>query len=818
MHQKISSPVTYAILSLAVAANVLGGFYWIQRNVVLVGHDASGYLGTSLEYYKFFDSLSLQTLFQAFTYHDYRPTALFIAVQPFFRVFGANMDTAQYINILSLGVVIVLTYVLGRLIAGSPVGLFAALMVGFLPMMTAMSRLFYSEMLLTVAVMFNLLALYKNRSFLSRRWAVAWGVSLGVGLLVKWTAPIYLGLPALWLLWKSGVIHAQFHALRYFRVDLKRLLLASMAGLGISLIWFWPNRALAQTFPLGDALLIGWVLLLTPMFYAWMSPSSKLSNWWLGALLGVAIASLWYLPHIDFVSRLLQEDQARGQAARGLFTAASHLSYFRYIYDFHFGALAFWLIIPAALWPWAQALWRRRSLNPEADLLWLSLASTYLVLVIIAQRNPRNLVPLLPLVAILAVIALWSYNRTLRIALGVAWMTVLIVQWGVFTFDGLSGVYNITVRLWVAEDYSAQPASNKTDPGYWIGPDVLEAIAAYAPRGQRIGMLVNTHQIHRGALRYLNDALGYDVEIVPLTKAESQGWYDLLSTQWVLVKDGDNRNVEEPGYSLISRVLGDDPLFQLLYKKVAEYPLPDGDTVYLYHRTQEPGRPKDLPLRLEQTRAVADAIERAWSDNAHLIYATPELAIWVGIHDPVRERITVIGPDERTVGERLSPIFGTLLVVLDYEAEEVQAWLDQNAYRTYETGDDFASVAIYGRPQKSLHDISVEAGWPDVDIVGLRSFETISPGEVLPVETALEGAMSVDSKISVRVLDESGTAIATHDRPLTSADRFGLFIPPDTQPGTYNVVAVRYDPSSGEIMLTGTGAESAFLMNVVVIP
>ena len=177
MHKKMPPLVTYTILFLAIAVNVLGGFYWVQRNIVLVGHDASGYLGTSLEYNKFLDSLSLQTLFQAVTHHDYRPPALFMAVQPFFHIFGATMDAAQYVNILALSVVIALTYALGRAVANSSVGLFAAVMGGVLPMMTAMSRLFYSEMLLTAAVAFNLLALYKNRSFSNRSWAAAWGVA-----------------------------------------------------------------------------------------------------------------------------------------------------------------------------------------------------------------------------------------------------------------------------------------------------------------------------------------------------------------------------------------------------------------------------------------------------------------------------------------------------------------------------------------------------------------------------------------------------------------------------------------------------------------
>ena len=71
--------------------------------------------------------------------------------------------------------VILLTLGLGWQVTNRWSALFAAALVAFLPMMAAMARLFYTEMLLTAAVAFNLLALYKSRVF-SRR-----GCDGGVG-------------------------------------------------------------------------------------------------------------------------------------------------------------------------------------------------------------------------------------------------------------------------------------------------------------------------------------------------------------------------------------------------------------------------------------------------------------------------------------------------------------------------------------------------------------------------------------------------------------------------------------------------------------
>ncbi len=54
-----------------------------------------GYLGTTLDYYVALQRVNLQTLFGALTGDDYRTPALYIAVQPFLRLFGPTADGAQ---------------------------------------------------------------------------------------------------------------------------------------------------------------------------------------------------------------------------------------------------------------------------------------------------------------------------------------------------------------------------------------------------------------------------------------------------------------------------------------------------------------------------------------------------------------------------------------------------------------------------------------------------------------------------------------------------------------------------------------------------
>ena len=253
------------------------------------------------------------------------------------------------------------------------------------------------------------------------------------------------------------------------------------------------------------------------------------------------------------------------------------------------------------------------------------------------------------------------------------------------------------------------------------------------------------------------------------------------------MKDGDNHDVEAPGLALIQRILDGDPLFHSLYQEAARYPLPGGETAYLYHRPVGPGRPTDLPLQLEQTKAVADAIVQAWSPHATLLYSDPGTAVWVGAHDPATERVHVLSGDLGADEPLLAGLHDTLLVVWNHDAQALSDWMNQNAYRAFEVGDDFASVAIYGRPQTPLTALDATAAWPDVTLQSLHAQPTLAAGQVLPLEIMLNTTATRELKLSLRLLDAAGAVVASHDRPLQPQDRYGLFVPPDAAPGSYRL-------------------------------
>lgn len=789
-----------------VLLNVGGHLYWIAHNVVLIGRDASGHLERTAQIATLLTRITPQTLFQALIFHDYRPPALYLAAQPFYAWLGRSMDSAQVTNIVLMALVLLLTYVLAVQMLARPLALLAVALTAGWPMLMGMSRLFYTENFLTVVILFNLWALLQSDGFRRRSWALVWGVTLGLALLVKWTAPIYLVLPTLFVL----------------RNELRTLLFERNAGWGrISVIWsklllavgvavvlttllYLPNRTTIQELLLGDWIAVGWVLLLTLFVYCYWLPHTVGYNWLTALCLGVALAGFWYLPRIDFLTRL--NDVAFGtdrgnQEAFNLWRLTNYTRYFGFMVEEHLGLLAALVILPAGLVPWVLRLrgWRRA--RPGSAVLWLVLLSTYLFLAPLAQATERNLTPILPILAILLADALRAYPRWLGGVLGVAWIGVLAFQFGLYTFDAATPFYQRTASLWAKSEYLVQPASGTTDPGYWIGPDVLATIMQTSehPTAEKpvtLGMLIDSWEIHRGVLRYLIAEQQLPIALMALTETESRGWSEMMENQWVLLKDGANPQVAPPGQALLQRLQAGDPLFPLLYQAVKRYPLPTGETATLYQRAVGSPRPQDFPVVLIETARLADAINAWWSAGDTLFFSDRDVATWVGIHDLVADQIFIPQTEAESAETLLAATTGLIFAVTRYDTPQVHGYLDATSDFVQAMGDGEFRLALFWRGTEPLVPLPVTGDWGDVQITALRTMMSLIAGQVLPVELDATGQTDGARKVSVRLVNPAGEVVAQADAALTNQMRVNLFVPPHHLPGTYRLVAVAYDPNS----------------------
>ena len=796
-------------LGLLILVNASAHLYWLNRNVVLIGRDASGHLERTAQLANLLTQITPQTLFQALTFTDYRPPALYLAAQPFYGWFGHTMDSAQLTNVALMAVILLLTYALAMQVVSPVIALLATAMTAFFPILMGMSRLYYTENFLTAVLLLNLLALVKGDGLRRRRWALVWGLTLGGALLVKWTAPIYLVLPTLWALRDElRTLWAQRTAWRHkVTIAWPKLLLALALAAVLALLVYWPNQATIRAFLLGDWIAVGWFILLTLFFYTYSQSPKVLNNGLTALWLGIVLASFWYLPRIDFLTHL--NDVAFGtdrgtQEAFDLWRLTNYTRYFLFLGREHLGLLATLVILPAGLLPWLGRVRGWAQARPGIVFLWSVLLSTYLFLTPLAQATERNLTPILPVLAILLAEALRAYPRWLGISLGVAWVGVLAGQFGLYTFDSATAFQQRTAALWAQSEYLVQPARGVTDPGYWIAPDVFTTILQTTakngglPAGKPVtlGMLIDSWEIHRGAFRYLIAEQQLPIELMALTEASSRGWSELMANQWVLLKDGDNSQVAAPGQALLQRIQNGDPLFTALYHAVKRYPLPTGETAVLYYRAVGAPRPQDFPVLLIETAKLADAINAWWRPGATLFFSDPDVATWVGIHDLVADRILIPQKPAESAATLLADATGMILAVTRYDTQQVHDYLGATSDYVQQVGDGEFKLALFWRGTAPLTVLPVTADWGDVQITDLRTTTPLTAGEVLPVELAATGQTDGTRKVSVRLIDSRGTVVAQTDTTLVPQMRVMLFAPQAKTAGSYTIAVILYDPNT----------------------
>ena len=814
---RTSRPWLFALLLGLITLLAGGGnLLWVRTNVVLVGRDATAYFGKALEQFALLSILNPQTLFQAVTSDDYRAPAIYLAAQPFMSLFGPSADGAQMLNVLLGAAIVPLTYMLARQVATAWTSLFAALLVALLPMIAAMGRLFYTEALLTVAVTVCLIALYRCHGFARRDWALVWGVGLGVGMLTKWTLPLYIGLPTLWMLYatrrelRAGAI----------RLRWRSVLLALVVALGFVLLWYWPNRAALANFVLGGWIFWAWLVTAFMATYVMLEGRGPLPHFAAALLLAAWIASLWYLPYVNIVNKMLAYEESYGSAYQGIFALNTYTRYFNYFVNEHLGRLATWIIAPIVLFPWLRELVRRlrkhRSdgrLWRNTTLLWLSLLLTYVGLALLAQANARNLVAVLPALCVLAALALADYRPPLRNLLGTVVVGVLLTQWLVLTVDRFAPLYAMR-SLW-AGSYASPPAFGPTDPAYAIGPQILKELAAHGPDRQEVGMLVNSNWLHRGSLRNTVREENLPVQIRDLTEADAT-WTRLITSPWLLAKDGENRDVEPEGKALIARI-ATDPLFARLFAPERVWEVPTGDRVTLYRRSAGPDFAAEPAGATEQAAAAVDLVHNGWSEHATLVYTGLDRAAWISRADPPAERSVLAFDAAGLTVDALAPLTGTLFVVLEPDMGKAVRRLDAEAYKVADAGGDFVWVSVYGKPDRPLEPVAVEAAWRGHMLEALQTLVTLRPGEVIPLDVRFAGSTG-DLKWSVRLVAGDGTIVAASDRVLAPSDRFGLLIPPATAPGVYALVAVAYDPATLAPIPADDGRDTVRLTEISVQP
>lgn len=600
------------VLGGLILFHAINNWIWLNKNVMTRGWDRAAALVNSLYYNQTLSHFSFQTLFTALTQDQIRPPLFGLSMALMYKPFGTSPDVAVMVNSLYLVMLVLATYGIGARLRGRSLGMLAAVLVSLTPLLFAMSRYSYFEFSLTAFVILSIYLLLASQRFEKRGYSLILGVSLGLGVLIKRTFPIFVLGALMVVVLQAKLPGKLWTGLRARpRLRWRDLGLAIVGGGLLSALWVLPNSESIQSLPAGSWLFALWWIIAAIAIFLLLQPPGVVTNFFTCCAVALALASLWYLPHSDFINRALRAgwgvNDPRGRTI-DLLSPSTYVDYVKSIV-YAFSPFYILLLLLAGSLLLIYLIRRRRRFLPEPwwDWNWwcilVSLLLAYGILSTSIYKEHRAITPLLPFLGIiLAGILMALPWRRLRGALIVLAIGFGFVQYFAISYTGAHALVQWTnfsrpllgqKGLFAQGQYLEVPDSGLNDPGYYIAGDVLRRVEAtrLAEGWETIslGVLAGSSHVHVGMFAY-DQILHYPaiesenpVQAFPDEPAYDKAFgYDYV----VVLSEGSRGAAVREAVDLI---LGERrSQFEQAFKLEKVYPLPDGSEVYLYRRRARP--------------------------------------------------------------------------------------------------------------------------------------------------------------------------------------------------------------------------------------
>jgi 4-amino-4-deoxy-L-arabinose transferase-like glycosyltransferase len=369
MHRWLSPHLEKLLLGFIFATLSISTIAWTLRDQTPPAWDPSDHLRYAYDYYRLVAHADFSGFAREFfsTRHFYAPLVHLVSAAVFL-VFGASKLTGIFVNLLSLAAMLwAISWMSRYLYSKTPdAGLsdaspdWAAVTLSVLPALLAACYHFSAWLLhdafldfpLTAAVTVSFALLIRAGDFRVPHQAVAFGVAAGIGLLVKQTFAFFFVLPALYVV---------------IRVLLTR-----------------DRRAIL--------------------------------NLALAAVAMIAVASLWYGPHLQDVIAIYRENRqaAVNENEAPLFTFDSNFFYVHAL-------LSMQMQLPLAVIFVAGLVYSLLRCRKQSVLLYLWILSGIACFALVANKDVRYTAPVLPAAALISVCWVREFKpgvATLRTALG----------------------------------------------------------------------------------------------------------------------------------------------------------------------------------------------------------------------------------------------------------------------------------------------------------------------------------------------------------------------------------------------------------------
>ncbi|MCA9432608.1 MAG: glycosyltransferase family 39 protein, partial [Candidatus Omnitrophica bacterium] len=398
-------------------------------------YDAANHTNIAMEIRDHFDRFepSLAWFDELYEISSYYPPCYHLFAAVCLKIRPQTLDSVRLPNLFFLGVLMLSVYLLGNLLFDSKTGLLAGILISLFPVVHGLTREIYVDLAVLAWSAAGAYLVLASDRFGRKGIAFLFGVVCGFGLLTKWTFPVFIGFPVLWVF--SGmflpVAPGRFISGFFSNIaeedrgaDLYRAGLFLVGWVGVLYCFVSLFRGSGSFIFLSVLSLVFIGLLIGAAKQ--LSFSRGFASHWdearrptpplASSLIGIVIASIpalliagpWYLKHFGFIasegSRVLTEAaQVRGMAE--VQTLDSMLYYFLTL-ESHQLRLPLWLLAIASI----LTILFGKNRNPSAWFLLGTFGLSYLVMSSLWVKDPRYFTPAIYPIPIL--IAWWLLSRS----------------------------------------------------------------------------------------------------------------------------------------------------------------------------------------------------------------------------------------------------------------------------------------------------------------------------------------------------------------------------------------------------------------------
>lgn len=229
---------------LAALAALLLACTWlsvhaVNRDTVPMAADAAGYYRTTLTLDRLLEQGRTREALARLLQAEVRPPLPQLVTVATYRLLGERSQRVARLSILPfLWLLLLATYGLGARLKDRETGVVAAALLAGFPQVIGFSRSYWMDLPLAAVTALSLWALLSSDGLRRRGTALLFGLTLGLGLLTKYTFPVFVGGPALYLALRGL---RQAHGRRARRLRVENICLALLVTAALAAFWYVPS-------------------------------------------------------------------------------------------------------------------------------------------------------------------------------------------------------------------------------------------------------------------------------------------------------------------------------------------------------------------------------------------------------------------------------------------------------------------------------------------------------------------------------------------------------------------------------------------------